>query len=143
MKLDLSPDELRSIVQHIDLPLDTTRDESAGISPTMRSAFTKLADAHNEARKAERAVIIATFKTPEGEITARCTRLPDGVAAMAFMTDTHVHGDWTLIRDADGGSIEWRHGGMIVAPPTDDELSKNKKNALRNATRAMLAWVLP
>lgn len=142
MKLDLSPDELRAIVERIDLPFDTSRDEYTGISPTVRSAFNKLSKANHEMRAAERAVIIATFKTPEGEITARVTRLPDGVAAMAFMTDVHVHGDWTLIRSADDTGIEWRSNGMIVPTPTDDELSKNKKNALRNATRAMLAWVL-
>lgn len=88
---------------------------------------------------AGRALITATFKTPEGEIEARVQRTPEGAVALAWMTDTHVHGDWTLVRDADGSGIEW----LLVAPPTDDELAANKKNALRNATRAMLAWVTP
>ena len=91
----------------------------------------------------ERPLITATFKTPEGEIEARVQRTPEGAVALAWMTDTHVHGDWTLVRDADGSGIEWRHGGLLVAPPTDDDLAANKKNALRNATRAMLAWVTP
>lgn len=141
MKLDLSYEELRSVVQTLDLPLDQARDAHVGISPPMRSAFTKLAAAYNETR-AERPVIFASFKTPEGEIEARVQRTPDGVVALAWMTDVHVHGNWTLIRDADDAGIEWRHDGVTVAPPTDDELSRNKKNALRSATRAMLAWVL-
>jgi hypothetical protein len=91
----------------------------------------------------ERPLIVATFKTPDGEITARVQRKPDGVVSLAWMTDTHVHGDWTLVRDGDGDGIEWMHGGLTVAPPSDDEISRNIKNALRNATRAMLAWVLP
>ena len=92
---------------------------------------------------AERPLILATFKTPEGEINARVQRTAEGAFAIAWMTDTHVHGDWTLIRAADESSIEWRHNGVLSLPPTDDEFSKNKKNALRNATRAMLAWVTP
>ena len=93
----------------------------------------------------ERPLITATFKTPEGEIEARVQRTPEGAVAIAWMVDTRVHGDWTLVRDADGAGrgtgIEWRHGGLLVTPPTDDDLSTNKKNALRYATRAMLAWV--
>ena len=141
MKLDLSPDELRSIVERIDLPLDTSRDEYVGISPTMRAAFTKLVAAHNEARTVERPLILAKFKTPDGEVEARVQRTPDGAVALAWMTDTHVHGDWTLIRDADGFGVEWMHGGLTVVQPTDDELSHNKKNILRLATRAMLSWI--
>jgi len=144
VKLDLSRDELRSIVERIDLPLDQTRDAHVGISPTVRAAFSKLAAAHNVARETtERPLIAATFKTPVGEIEARVQRKPDGVVALAWMTDTHVHGDWTLVREADDSGIEWRHSGLLVAPPSDVELPPDMKNALRNATRAMLAWVLP
>ena len=91
----------------------------------------------------ENPLILAKFKTPDGEIDARVQRTCDGVVALAWMTDVHVHGDWTLVRDGDGDGIEWHHSGEMVKPPTDDELSRNIKNALRNATRAMLAWVTP
>lgn len=91
----------------------------------------------------ERALIVATFKTPDGEVEARVQRTPEGAVALAWMTDTHVHGDWTLVRDADGYGVEWKRGGVTVARPTDDELSPNKKNILRLATKAMLVWVTP
>lgn len=88
-------------------------------------------------------LITATFKTPEGEVEARVHYPPDGegAVAIAWMIDVHVHGDWTLVRDADGWITEWRHGGLVVAAPTDTELSEEKKLTLRSATRSMLAWV--
>lgn len=88
-------------------------------------------------------LITATFKTPEGEIEARAQSQGEGegAVAIAWMTDVHVNGDWTLVRDADGFITEWRHGGLVVAAPTDSELSEEKKLALRRATRSMLAWM--
>ena len=88
-------------------------------------------------------LVTATFKTPEGEIEARvqCPVEGEGAVAIAWMTDVHMHGDWTLVRDADGWITEWRHGGLIVAAPTDSELSEEKKIALRSAARSMLAWM--
>lgn len=135
--IDLSPEELTAVVQTIDLPNDTERDDHAGVSTHLRSAFSKLM----AARRTERPLITATFKTPDGEVSARVQRTRDGVVSLAWMADTHVHGDWTLVRDGDGDGIEWHSHGELVAPPSDDVLSRNIKNVLRVATRAMLVWV--
>ena len=88
-------------------------------------------------------LVTATFKTSEGEVSARVQHPPngEGAVAIAWMTDVHVHGDWTHVRDADGWITEWRHGGLVVAAPTDSQLSEEKRLALKSATRSMLAWV--
>ena len=90
----------------------------------------------------ERALIMAMFKTPEGEVSARIQRDPDGVSTAASFAGDPALADWILLRDADGASLEWYHGGLVVDPKTVP-LTDNQKNALRVATRSMLVWVTP
>lgn len=94
------------------------------------------------------ATVHAAFKTPHGEITARANWIVDRhgplpaprSSAIAYMTDTHIHGDWTVILSSTDSNIEWRHGGVIVGAPFEHELKPELRAELVRAARVMLAW---
>lgn len=95
------------------------------------------------------ATVHATFKTLVGEITARTHLVINRVlsetyfSAIAYMTDVHVFGDWTVILSSRDDRIEWRHDGVIVGTPFDYELKTELRNQLLTAARVMLAWFHP
>lgn len=90
-------------------------------------------------------LVIATFKTEAGEIEARLERTMDGeITAKA----QHALIPWTLVRDyTGGGPPEWYYGAIgqrewEAALPHECPLDERTKDAMRAATRAMLAWVV-
>jgi hypothetical protein len=94
------------------------------------------------------ATVHATFKTPNGEITARAHWIIERrgdvpvarSSAIAHMTDVHVHGDWTVILASTDERIEWRHEGAIVGAPFDHQLPSELRTELLRTARVMLAW---